>query len=91
MEHQNQRICAVCDKEILGQTFREGKIKIEVKESFYKGELVSVEESIIEIEKATIVNLVGNRIIDKLIEIGLVHRDGVIKINGISHVQLVRF
>ena len=83
-------VVAVCDKEILGKTFREGELRIHVKEEFYGGELVSVKDAIEQIKKATIANLVGSRIISEAIEEGLLHKDSVIYISGIPHVQIVK-
>ena len=36
---------AICDCEILGKTLREGKIVFHVKEEFYNGGRVSIEEA----------------------------------------------
>ena len=39
-------LLAICDAEILGRTLCEGKIVFHVKEDFYKGARVNVEEAI---------------------------------------------
>lgn len=82
-------LVAACDEDLIGKTFREGNLKLEVKESFYGGRLVPIEDALKAIERATIVNLVGNTIISKAIEAGLIHPDGVIKIQGVAHAQKV--
>ncbi|MBS7247277.1 MAG: DUF424 family protein [Candidatus Jordarchaeales archaeon] len=82
-------LVAVCDEDIIGKTFREGNLKLEVKESFYGGRLVQVEDALKAIEQATIVNLAGNMIISKAIEAGLIHPEGVIRIQGVAHAQKV--
>ncbi|MEM3527597.1 MAG: DUF424 family protein, partial [Candidatus Bathyarchaeia archaeon] len=35
-----QKLVAVCDSNLIGKTFREGKLKLEVTSKFYEGELV---------------------------------------------------
>lgn len=90
MYHGNEVVVAVCDKEILGKTFKEGKLKIHVSEEFYKGDLVEIEDAISAIERATIANLVGEKIIARAAKEGLLHKDSVIYIQGIPHVQIVK-
>ena len=48
-------LLAICDCEMLGRTLREGKIVFHVKDEFYKGGKVSVEEAMSMIENSTIV------------------------------------
>lgn len=85
----NEVVVAVCDEDIAGKTFREGKLKIEVKKDFYCGELVSIEEGVEAIKKGTIVNIVGNNIVSEAINAGLIHPQGIIKIGGVAHAQKV--
>ncbi len=43
----NRTIVAVCDSELLGKKFEEGKFQLEVKENFFKGEETEEEKAII--------------------------------------------
>ena len=83
-------LLAVCDAEILGRTLRDGKIVFCVKEEFYKGSKVDIEEAICLIQNATIVNLVGRNVVDRAIERGYVHPEAVLDIDGIPHAQIVK-
>ncbi len=83
-------LLAMCDSEILGRTFCDGKIVFCVKEGFYKGAKVSVEEAISLIENSTIVNMVGKNVVTKAIERGYVHPEAVLSIEGIPHAQIVK-
>jgi len=85
-----QILLAACDAEVLGKTFKESGIVFEVKEEFYKGFKTNIEEAVNLIEKSTIVNLVGTRIVKKAIERGYVHPEAVIKICGVLHAQIVK-
>jgi hypothetical protein len=80
----------MCDAEILGKTFREGKIAFCVKEDFYRGRRVAVEEAIDLIETSTIVNMVGRNVVKKAIERGFVHPAAVLNIKGVPHAQIVK-
>lgn len=64
----NNVILAICDAEILGKTLCEGKITFRVKEEFYKGARVNIEEAIAMIENSTIVNMVGKNVVSKAVE-----------------------
>ena len=83
-------LLATCDAELLGKSLREGEIAFEIREDFYKGSKVSVEEAIALIQQSTIVNMVGQNIVEKAIEQGLIHPEAVLKISGIPHAQIVR-
>ena len=85
-----QILLAACDAEVLGKTFKESGIVFEVKEEFYKGFKTNIEEAISLIEKSTIVNLVGSKIVKKAIERGYVHPEAVIRICGVLHAQIVK-
>jgi len=86
---RNVLLC-ICDTEILGKTLREGKITFCVKEDFYKGARVAVEEAVELIEASTIVNMVGKNVVKKAIERGYVHPEAVLNIEGVPHAQIVK-
>ena len=86
---RNVLLC-MCDAEILGKTLREGEMTFRVKEDFYKGRRVAVEEAIDLIETSTIVNMVGKNVVKKAIERGFVHPEAVLNIEGVPHAQIVK-
>ena len=83
-------LLAICDAEILGKTLREGKIVFKIKEEFYNGGRVSIEEAVDMIANSTIVNMVGKNCVEKAIQKGYVHPEAVLKIEGIPHAQIVK-
>jgi hypothetical protein len=83
-------LLAMCDAEILGKTLREGKIVFCVKEEFYKGARVNIEEALSMIQNSTIVNMVGKNVVKKAIEQGYVHPEAVLNIDGVPHAQIVK-
>ncbi|MDR3205694.1 MAG: DUF424 family protein [Candidatus Methanoplasma sp.] len=87
--HENDRILAACDEEIIGETFRGGGAKITVSELFYGGELISEEIFIERTKSVTIMNLVGNRVVGAAVREGLVAECNVIVIGGVKHAQTV--
>jgi len=83
-------LLAVCDADLLGAVLRDGRIVFEVREDFYKGLKLSVEEAIDLIGQSTIVNMVGKNIVGKALEKGLVHPQAILKISGVPHAQIVK-
>lgn len=83
-------LLAICDAEILGKTLRDGKIVFCVKEDFYKGARVNIDEAMCMIENSTIVNMIGKNVVNKAIEKGYVHPKAVLNIKGIPHAQIVK-
>ncbi len=83
-------LLAVCDCDLLGKTLRQGKIVFHVKDEFYNGGKVTVEEAVDMIENATIVNMVGKCCVEKAIQRKYVHPDAVLNIEGVPHAQIVK-
>jgi len=81
---------AVCDAEILGSVFVEGKYRLDVNKNFYGGKLVSLVEAISYLESASIANLVGVNIVKHAVEVGIIHKDAVIYVDGQPHAQLIK-
>ena len=83
-------LLAICDANLLGRTLKEGKIVFKITNEFYKGRKISVDQAVTMIENSTNVNLIGNICVEKAIENGFVHPEAVLKIEGISHAQIVK-
>jgi hypothetical protein len=75
---------------VLGRTLREGKIVFHVKDEFYNGGKVTVEEAVNMIENSTIVNMVGRNCVERAIKEGYVHPEAVLHIEGVPHAQVVK-
>jgi len=83
-------VLATCDCELLGRVLRNGKIVFEVREEFYKGHKVSVEEAIELCKQSSIVNMVGHCIVERAVKEGLIHPEAILKIKGVPHAQIVK-
>ena len=80
-------IVAVCDKELIGKRFEEGKFQLEVKENFFDGDETG-EEKAIEIMKQmsmkdSIFNIVGKKSVNTAIKAGIISREEIKKIQDI--------
>ena len=83
-------LLAACDEELLGTILRDGKLVFKVREEFYKGPRMPVEDAVELMKESTVVNMVGPNIVKKAIEEGLVHPEAVLNICGVPHAQIVK-
>jgi len=82
-------LVAVCDADILGKTLEGGRVPFTVSERFYKGTLCDLAEALEAMGKASIVNMVGKRIVEAAIEGNLVQEAGIIYLGDVPHAQIV--
>ncbi|MAG10805.1 hypothetical protein CMI44_00635 [Candidatus Pacearchaeota archaeon] len=86
--HESYRdIVAICDKELLGKKFEEGKFQLDAKESFFKGDECSEGKtkeiiSKISAEDATF-NIIGEKSVQCALDCNIISEDGIKKIRGI--------
>ncbi|HUW43865.1 MAG TPA: DUF424 family protein [Bacillota bacterium] len=80
-------VVAICDKDILGKKFVEGKFQLDIKENFYKGEEAD-EESVIKIIKKmtaedSTFNIVGKKSVDAALKTGIIAKEEIGEIQGV--------
>lgn len=83
-------LVAACDAGLLGETFRQGKMKLEVNTQFYGGALCTIEKAMEALVEADVANLVGETTIKAAVDKGLVDPEAVIYFGKVPHVQIVR-
>jgi hypothetical protein len=83
-------VLAICDVELLGKTLCEGKITFKIRDEFYNGGKVNIDEAMGMIKNANIVNIVGKCCVEQAIKEGYVHPDAVLTIEGIPHTQIMK-
>ncbi|MFH1835893.1 MAG: DUF424 family protein [Methanobacteriota archaeon] len=88
-ERGSEVLVAACDEELLGKKFSSDELELHVSERFYGGEVRKIEELTNIISQATMANLVGNRVVSKAIEEGLVSEAHTLEIGGVKHAQYV--
>ncbi len=84
-------VVGVCDAELLGSTYVEGDIRLEVNREFFGGFKASIDEALEYVRQAYTGMLVGQRVIDAAIRSGLIHPESVFKVKGIPYAQFVKF
>ncbi|OYT27152.1 MAG: hypothetical protein B6U97_02305 [Candidatus Altiarchaeales archaeon ex4484_96] len=86
---QGEVLVAACDCDILGKKFVDGEHVFEVSIDFYMGEKHKLNTLRSLYDKASILNLAGEKTIDKAIDEGFVDEGNVIEIAGVKHAQVV--
>ncbi|MBE0521571.1 MAG: DUF424 family protein [Candidatus Methanoperedenaceae archaeon] len=89
-ETEENVLVAVCDKKIVGKTFREGELVLKLDESFYKGDEATDDEIKHALCCATVANVSGEKSIACAVDCGVIDPDTIIYISGIPHAQMVQ-
>lgn len=87
---QQEVMVALCDRAVIGRTFREGELRMKVVERFYRGTLLDVDDCDPYLMDATIGNFVGRDSVGKALELGLVDRENVVTVEGVPHAQMIK-
>lgn len=83
-------IIALCDRELIGKTLKEGNLTVTISEDFYKGKIISEEDAIDLLSKASNVNIFGEKAVSCAVRCGAVNKDNVKIINEVAHAQVFR-
>ncbi len=80
-------VVVICDSELIGKKFEEGKFQLDIKESFFKGEETSEEQAIQIIKKMSkedaTFNIVGEKSVDCALKAEIITNEGIKKIQGV--------
>jgi hypothetical protein len=87
--HKSYRdVVAICDSDLIGKRFEEGKFQLDVKESFYKGDEVSEERAIFLLKKISredaTFNIVGKDSVKAAIQAGIIEENAVGEVQGVK-------
>ena len=88
--HRGEILVAACDETLVGKTFEEGELQLQVHKAFYDDFRIDEKGLLHQLKISTIANLVGKKTIKCVMDAGLVTKDSVIHIQGIPHVQIFR-
>lgn len=83
-------LVAVCDREVLGETFVDGEVSLTVSEEFYGTETASESEIVESLQRASVANIVGTDAVELAVEHGFVDQGNVLEVDRTAHAQLIR-
>ena len=81
-------ILAICDSELIGKKFEEGKKVLDLSSEFYKGKEVDDGKAVRLIKRAYIINAVGNKTICFLLKNKIIKQKDVLEIAHIPYAQI---
>lgn len=82
-------ILAVCDSDISGKKFTEGKLEIDLSSNFYSGTETAADEVKKLMKSSYIINLVGKDSLKTARELVAIDENNVIFIQGVPHAQVL--
>jgi hypothetical protein len=83
-------LVAVCDDDVLGETFEDDGISLTVTEEFYGGEKADEQAVVDSLARASVANLVGTEAVDLAIREGFVDEANVLEVESTRHAQFLR-
>lgn len=89
-ETEEGLLVAVCDADVLGETFESGELSLTVTEEFYGGETVDESAVVDSLSRATVANIVGTRAVELAVEEGFIDEANVLEVGATRHAQLLR-
>lgn len=92
--HESYRkVVALCDKELIGKKFEEGKMQLDVRENFYKGSEITQEKIIERLKQMKLddstFNIVGEKSVNAAVSAGIITKGNIGKVNGIPFALLL--
>lgn len=93
IHHAYRVIVAICDTELLGKKFEEGKFQLDVRENFYHGQEVS-EKSLLPLireyakEDATFM-IIGKESVNAALKTSLISKEGIKTIQNIPFAMIL--
>ncbi len=87
----NTSIVNVCDRELLGRTLVDGKLKMHISKDFFGGELVGEEEATRIIKQSAMISLAGERSVNIALANKLGSPQAVREIEGVPFLMIYKF
>ncbi len=87
--HDDKLVLAVCDESLVGKIIEENKQVLDLSSEFYKGEKVSDEDLIKLLNRAYIINAVGKKAVEFLIEKKIITEESTKHINKVPYSHVV--
>lgn len=86
---EGRKIVAICDNNLIGKRFEEGKLQLDLNSAFYKGKEMGKEEVKELLKEPCIVNIVGEESVNFALQAGIANKKDVLRISNIPHVEAI--
>ena len=90
-DYQGNTLVNICDEELVGKTYTEGRLKVHLSPEFYSGQTVGMGEALRLIRTCAVVNLAGRRVITLALENRIGASEAVREIDGVPFLMIYKF
>ncbi|MBI3840564.1 MAG: DUF424 family protein [Thaumarchaeota archaeon] len=81
----------ICDEELVGKTFEEGKLKVHLSKEFYSGEVVDSMAALRLIRACSIINLAGSRSVSLAVDNKIGSPQAIREIDEVPFLMIYKF
>ncbi|HET6641504.1 MAG TPA: DUF424 family protein [Nitrososphaeraceae archaeon] len=89
--YSDSLMISVCDADLVGKTLTQGEMVISLSGDYFQEEVIEKEEAADLLNKCSIANLVGEKIVAMAISMGLAKEASVKRICGIPFLMIFKF
>jgi uncharacterized protein len=90
MNYQGSLMINICDEELLGTNIVSESLNINITKDFFN-ELTNEKEICSLLQRCSIANLIGRRVIEKTLSLGLAKRDSIKIVSDIPFLMIFKF
>ena len=90
-KYSDSLMISVCDADLVGKTLTQGEIVISLSRDYFQEEVIEKEKAAYLLNKCSVANLVGERIVAMAISMGLAREVSVKRICGIPFLMIFKF
>jgi hypothetical protein len=89
--YSDSLMISICDADLVGKTLTQGEMVISLSRDYFQEEVIEKEEAADLLNKCSIANLVGEKIVAMAISMGLAKEASVKRICGIPFLMIFKF
>jgi uncharacterized protein len=90
MNYQGSLMVNICDEELLGKNIESDTLNITITNEFFN-EIVNENDLTRLLKRCSIANLIGRRVVDKTLSLGLAKRDSIRIVSDIPFLMIFKF
>jgi uncharacterized protein len=91
MRYQGSTMINICDIELVGIKLEQGEIVVDLTKEYFQQEIIEESKAENLLQRCSIANLVGERIINKAIKLKLAKEISIKRICGIPFLMIFKF
>jgi hypothetical protein len=90
VESEHGLLVIVCDEEILGKMFSEGKKQLDLASPFYQGKVLAALETTDMMRNADHLHIVGEKAVKLALDEKLISQENIVRIANVPHAEVSR-